>query len=256
MSDVRTTAVHEAGHAVEAWLLRYEGISIDSVSVVRHADNAGTTAYTLDVTNHSWYGHALRSEPDAKAAAGRAMAKIALAGWLAQVLAIMPPGAEANPTQDNAKADSLLSASGCDETWEDLVDPVCADLLDNWHRVLAVRDALLERRELSGDEVRLLIRMANGWQPGMEGPQPVTVQSVDRVALAKSFPDQGIRPAMDRPPRRAHEHGANYRVRHPDRAEVIQHLKERHGLPLARAARWASRVRDVHAHHEAMHAAV
>jgi hypothetical protein len=184
------------------------------------------------------------------------MAKIALAGWLAQVLATMPPDAEANPTQDNAKADSLLSASGCDETWEDLVDAVCADLLDNWHRVLAVRDALLERRVLSGDEVRLLIPMANGWQPGTEGPQPVTVQSVDRAGLAKSFPELGIRPPTGRAPKRAHEHGANYRVRHPDRAEVIQHLKERHGLPTARAARWSARAKDVHAHHEAMHAAV
>src|SRR5260370_1135522 len=83
-------------------------IRFDSVSVVRNGDNAGTTSYTLDVTNHSWYGHALRSEPQAKAAAGRAMAKIALAGWLAEVLETMPPGAEANPTEDNAKADSLL----------------------------------------------------------------------------------------------------------------------------------------------------
>src|SRR5438132_3604554 len=161
----RITALHEAGHAVEAGLLRHEGIDIDSISIVRNGDNSGTTSYTLDVASRSWYGHRLRDEAQAAAAAGRAMAKIALAGWLAEVLATMPDGFEAVPTEDNAKAASLLKDSGCPETWQELVEPVCADLLRNWHCVLAVRDVLVERRVLSGREAMSIMTHANKWSP-------------------------------------------------------------------------------------------
>jgi hypothetical protein len=173
---VPSVAIHEAGHAVMAWLERYEGITIDWVTIVRAGENAGRTSYTLDVTNQPWAIHPGFSEAFKQQAAGRAMARVALAGWCAEVMETWPTDvdAEPNPTEDCDHAAFDLKESGCTETWEKLVEDVSAELLRNWHRVLALADVLLLRGSLSGLDVSEVMFAALP-QPDMKKPQALTV---------------------------------------------------------------------------------
>jgi hypothetical protein len=175
MRDLRVVALHEAGHAVMAWLLYYEGIRIEEVTIVRDGDNDGRTSYTLDLSG-PWTPYMGLPEAKKKAGAGRACAKVALAGWIAEVMATWPTDREVepNPTEDCDNAAADLAGSGCPEDWEELVEPVSAELLRNWHRVLALADELVVLGSLSDLEVASVMFAAIP-QPDMQKPQPLTV---------------------------------------------------------------------------------
>jgi cell division protease FtsH len=164
-------ATHEAGHAVTAWLAA-PNRTLEVLTIIRRGDALGLLAHTdcEEVWTHSHYDL-------------RALVQIAMGGWVAEELffgqtSTGPAGDLASATRTAAQmvgaagmTGSLISFAA---TPHDLVSAVLNDtqaraqleaVLDearstvrrllsrHRHLVEALRDALLERHELLGDEI-------------------------------------------------------------------------------------------------------
>ena len=177
-AEQRLIATHEAGHAVTAWLAA-PNRTLEVLTIIRRGDALGLLAHgdCEEVWTHSHYDL-------------RALVQIAMGGWVAEELffgqtSTGPAGDLASATRTAAQmvgaagmTGSLISFAA---TPHDLVSAVLSDaqaraqleaVLDDArstvrrllsrhrHLVEALRDALLERHELIGDEITDVLEAA------------------------------------------------------------------------------------------------
>jgi len=177
-AEQRLIATHEAGHAVTAWLAA-PNRTLEVLTIIRRGDALGLLAHgdCEEVWTHSHYDL-------------RALVQIAMGGWVAEELffgqtSTGPAGDLASATRTAAQmvgaagmTGSLISFAA---TPHDLVSAVLSDaqaraqleaVLDDArstvrrllsrhrHLVEALRDALLERHELIGDEITAVLEDA------------------------------------------------------------------------------------------------
>ncbi|WP_082570900.1 AAA family ATPase [Cellulomonas sp. Root485] len=176
--EQRLIATHEAGHAVTAWLAA-PNRTLEVLTIIRRGDALGLLAHgdCEEVWTHSHYDL-------------RALVQIAMGGWVAEELffgqtSTGPAGDLASATRTAAQmvgaagmTGSLISFAA---TPHDLVSAVLSDsqaraqleaVLDDArttvrrllsrhrHLVEALRDALLERHELIGEEITDVLEAA------------------------------------------------------------------------------------------------
>jgi ATP-dependent Zn protease len=177
-AEQRLIATHEAGHAVTAWLAA-PNRTLEVLTIIRRGDALGLLAHgdCEEVWTHSHYDL-------------RALVQIAMGGWVAEELffgqtSTGPAGDLASATRTAAQmvgaagmTGSLISFAA---TPHDLVSAVLNDsqaraqleaVLDDArstvrrllsrhrHLVEALRDALLDRHELIGDEITAVLEQA------------------------------------------------------------------------------------------------
>ena len=177
-AEERLIATHEAGHAVTAWLAA-PNRTLEVLTIIRRGDALGLLAHgdCEEVWTHSHYDL-------------RALVQIAMGGWVAEELffgqtSTGPAGDLASATRTAAQmvgaagmTGSLISFAA---TPHDLVSAVLSDaqaraqleaVLDDArstvrrllsrhrHLVEALRDALLDRHELIGDEITAVLEEA------------------------------------------------------------------------------------------------
>jgi ATP-dependent Zn protease len=175
--EKETIAVHEAGHAVVAHLLGGDTRKLEVLSIIKRRDALGLLAHSeteerftatrseLMVAIHIAFGGMTAEElffgesgtgpasdlAHATSVAARMVGSFGMAGSLMSFEAI-----EAGPLSQGIVAKVLADESGRAAV-ETILDGSKADvraLLDeNRHLVVALRDALLERSELIGDEI-------------------------------------------------------------------------------------------------------
>jgi ATP-dependent Zn protease len=176
-------AAHEAGHAVVATLL---GVGVGYATIKPSGDN---------------WGHVtLRSHPDETTDAGRrVVARIYLAGWVAEELVTSHLARCVGGSSDAEKIESLgLGGWEIREARKDVKQMLCA----NWQALNDVTYALWERETLSGGEicdlmgveaaasVQPLPVILNDWESSL-APEPNTsgvgVVVFDTSARGNSF---------------------------------------------------------------------
>ncbi len=175
--EKETIAVHEAGHAVVAHLMGGDTRKLEVLSIIKRADALGLLAHSdteerftatrseLMVAIHIAFGGMTAEElffgesgtgpasdlAHATAVAARMVGSYGMAGSLMSFEAI-----EAGPLAQGIVAKVLADESGRAAV-EKILDGAKADvrtLLDEHrHLVVALRDALLDRYELVGDEI-------------------------------------------------------------------------------------------------------
>ncbi len=191
-------ATHEAGHAVTAWLVA-PNRNLEVLTIVKRGSALGLLAHgdCEEVYTHTQYDL-------------RALVQIAMGGWVAEELffgqtTTGPASDLAAATRTAAQmvgaagmAGSLVSFAATDR---DLVSAVIADsaaraqledvldsaratvrrlLATNRDLVEALRDALLERHELVGEEITSVLEKAVTARP--DGARPVTPAEHLRIA--------------------------------------------------------------------------
>ncbi|NUU19550.1 AAA family ATPase [Cellulomonas humilata] len=178
VAEERLIATHEAGHAVTAWLAA-PNRTLEVLTIIRRGDALGLLAHgdCEEVWTHSHYDL-------------RALVQIAMGGWVAEELffgqtSTGPAGDLASATRTAAQMVGAAGMTGSlvsfAATPHDLVSAVLSDgqaraqleaVLDDArstvrrllsrhrHLVEALRDALLERHELIGDEITAVLEAA------------------------------------------------------------------------------------------------
>ena len=194
-AERRTIATHESGHATVAWLVGRDR-KLDVVSIIKRKDALGLLAHSE--TEERWL--VSRSEM-------HALIQIALGGMVAEELFFgeTTSGAASDLRVATTTAAQIVGSMGMDGTlfsWEavsaipanlvakvastdagrDRVEAVLTNaraevrtmLERNRNVVESLRDALLERDELIGDEILDVIRSAtaSGVDLGVVGPTP------------------------------------------------------------------------------------
>ncbi|WP_456819948.1 AAA family ATPase [Cellulomonas sp. URHB0016] len=201
----RLIATHEAGHAVTAWLVA-PNRHLEVLTIVRRGEALGLLAH--GDCEEVW----TRSEGDL-----RGLVQIAMGGWVAEELFFgqTTTGPASDLAAATRTAAQMVGAAGMTgslvsflATDRPLVNAVLADgkareqletVLDdarssvrrllsrNRHLVEALRDALLERHELLGDEITdvlLAAHLTGGDLPPV--PQLEEASSFERVRVAAS----------------------------------------------------------------------
>ncbi|HEY0119473.1 MAG TPA: AAA family ATPase [Cellulomonas sp.] len=177
--ELRLIATHEAGHATTAWLVAPKR-HMEVLTVVRRGSALGLLAHDdlEEVYTHSRYDL-------------RALVQIAMGGWVAEELFYdgeTTTGPASDLTSATRTAAQMVGAAGMGSslvsfaaTGKDLVEAVLADtkarteveqvlddargtvrrlLAANRDLVEALRDALVERHELIGDEITAVLEAA------------------------------------------------------------------------------------------------
>jgi hypothetical protein len=163
--DDRIASFHEAGHAIAAWA---QGVSVYHVSIM-HEDGAGGQTALCQEPN------LLHSVPSMER-----MARISLAGPIVQRRACL----DREIDQRRAGVDMIVVRAlfftitgGNIGGFTDFIARLSAETEVlvfapmNWARVLAVADALMKRRKLTGRELGDVIKAV---RKGIKPPRPVT----------------------------------------------------------------------------------
>jgi hypothetical protein len=177
------TAYHEAGHAVVAWCL---DLDLGSATIVPDGDSAGhvmiepeePSTCAAAVQGGPWHPYRLLLEK-------RVM--VLQAGEVAQRRS-NPRSVRRGHSQDDFKrCVDILRIYAPDEEKRDvgshyrLLCNWTAHLIEqHWHLVEAVAKALLERRELSGPQIRAVIHTANQKQPSINVQALLDVAAIIR----------------------------------------------------------------------------
>jgi cell division protease FtsH len=197
----RLIATHEAGHAVTAWLVA-PNRTLEVLTIVRRGSALGLLAH--DDCEEVW----THSTGDL-----RALVQIAMGGWVAEELffgqtSTGPAGDLAAATRTAAQmvgsagmTGSLVSFAA---TGRDVVDAVLGDsaareqlegvledargsvrrlLSRNRHLIEALRDALLDRYELIGEEITDVLAIARDTHDGVSRP-PVVLEPAESEPIA------------------------------------------------------------------------
>ncbi len=191
-------ATHEAGHAVTAWLVAPHR-TLEVLTIVKRGSALGLLAHgdCEEVYTHTQYEL-------------RALVQIAMGGWVAEELFFgqTTTGPAADLAAATRTAAQMVGAAGMTgslvsfaATDRDLVSAVIADtaaraqleevldsaraavrrlLASNRDLVEALRDALLDRHELVGEEITSVLEKAVVSRPG--GQQPVPAAERLRIA--------------------------------------------------------------------------
>ncbi len=201
-------ATHEAGHAVVAWLVA-PNRTLEVLTIVKRGDALGLLAHgdTEEVYTHS-------------AVDLRALIDIAMGGLVAEELffGVTTTGPASDLAAATRTAAQMVGAAGMTgslvsflATGQDLVTAVLADrsareqleavldegrdrvrwlLSQNKHLVEALRDALLARHELVGDQITDVLEAAQAAHPvsattaGFAAGRPVTGETSGRRSVA------------------------------------------------------------------------
>lgn len=158
---LRVTAVHEAGHAVQAWL---EGIRTTRVTIVPSGDALGTHTHSKVPV---WIG---RMPAPREIVGMQCKARCAMAGYIAQRIAFPRSRWRVGGTSDIEQAVALIGGlsrySDEQQYWYRLFEVrVDGDLRRHWPAVEAVADALLAARTLPGDQIVDIAERAMGYTP-------------------------------------------------------------------------------------------
>ena len=183
-AEKRTIAVHEAGHAVVAYLCGGETHKLEVLSIVKRRDSLGVLAHSeteerwthtrseLLVRIHIAFGGMTAEElffgesgtgPSsdlayATSVAARMVGSFGMAGSLLSFEAV-----ESGPLSQGIVAKVLAdesARSAAERILDGSKDEVRRLLDRNRHLVIALRDSLLERDELIGDEILDVLRVA------------------------------------------------------------------------------------------------
>lgn len=177
-AEQRLIATHEAGHAVVAWLVA-PNRTLEVLTIVKRGDALGLLAHgeTEEVYTHSssdlralvqiamgglvaeelFFGQTTTGPASDLAAATRTAAQmVGAAGMTGSLVSFMATGHELVPA---VLADSTARAQ-LETVLEDARNRVRWLLSRNRHLVEALRDALLERHELIGDEITAVLEAA------------------------------------------------------------------------------------------------
>jgi ATP-dependent Zn protease len=195
----RLIATHEAGHAVTAWLVA-PNRTLEVLTIVRRGSALGLLAHDdcEEVWTHSQYDL-------------RALVQIAMGGWVAEELFFGQTST--GPASDLAAATrtaaqmvgaagmtgSLVSfaATGKDVVSAVLADPAAREQLEgvlddarssvrrllskHRHLIEALRDALLDRHELIGEEITDVLAIARDAHDGVTRPPVVLAPTADEA---------------------------------------------------------------------------
>ncbi|WP_019135317.1 AAA family ATPase [Cellulomonas massiliensis] len=199
-AEQRLIATHEAGHATVAWLTA-QNRTLEVLTIVRRGDALGLLAHDdcEEVWTHSHYDL-------------NALVQISMGGWVAEELFFgqTTTGPASDLAAATRTAAQMVGAAGMTgslvsflATDRDLVSAVIADasareqlekvleeartavrrlLSRNRHLVEALRDALLERYELIGDEITAVLTEAQRRYEAETSPTPVPAVEGDRPA--------------------------------------------------------------------------
>lgn len=195
----RLIATHEAGHAVTAWLVA-PNRTLEVLTIIRRGDALGMLAHDdcEEVWTHSQYDL-------------RALVQIAMGGWVAEELffgqtSTGPAGDLAAATRTAVQmvgaagmTGSLVSfaATGKDLVSSVLSDPAAREQLEgvlddarssvrrllskHRHLIEALRDALLDRHELIGEEITDVLAIARDAHDGVSRPPVVLEPTLDET---------------------------------------------------------------------------
>jgi ATP-dependent Zn protease len=201
--EQRLIATHEAGHAVTAWLLAPRR-RLEVVTIVKRGSALGLLAHDdlEEVYTHTRYDLA-------------ALVRIAMGGWVAEELFFgeTTTGPASDLAAATRTAAQMVGAAGMTgslvsfaATGRDLVEAVLADtkardqleqvlddaraavrrlLAANQDLVEALRDALIERHELIGDEITVVLEAARA---AREPAEPVAVPATYAAATPALTP--------------------------------------------------------------------
>ncbi|MHB1853604.1 MAG: AAA family ATPase [Acidimicrobiales bacterium] len=219
-SERRTIATHESGHATVAWLVG-RGRKLDVLSIIKRKEALGLLAHSEEeerftrtrsemdalvqiafgglVAEELFFGeHSSGVAGDLQAAT---TAVCQMVGSLGMGRSLVSAEALSGPGGSNVVAKVLSTDSGREEVEECLAQArarVHRMLEDHRHVIEALRDALLERDELIGEDILEVIQQAAAGpsaQAGAAGAGSVDAQGVEQEGQDEGLVPPGVIPA-------------------------------------------------------------